>query len=89
MNDDWRLQIDTADPGQALLLVEGLDGPGPGHTLGTAFHDLVKGAVDQGIVPGDVHWVGTAPGAAAGGPGVRASRKARRTGVTGCPQDRQ
>jgi len=41
MNDDWRLQIDTADPGQALLLVEGIDGPGPGHTLGTAFHDRV------------------------------------------------
>ena len=41
MNDDWRLQIDTADPGQALLLVEGLDGPGAGHTLGTAFHDRV------------------------------------------------
>jgi hypothetical protein len=41
MNDEWRLQIDTADPGEALLLVEGLDGPGPGHTLGTAFHDRV------------------------------------------------
>jgi hypothetical protein len=41
MNDDWRLQIDTADPGQALLLVEGIDGPGAGHTLGTAFHDRV------------------------------------------------
>ena len=41
MNDDWRIQIDTADPGQALLLVEGLDGPGAGHTLGTAFHDRV------------------------------------------------
>jgi hypothetical protein len=41
MNDDWRVQIDAADPGQALLLVEGIDGPGPGHTLGTAFHDRV------------------------------------------------
>jgi hypothetical protein len=41
MNDDWRLQIDTADSGQALLLVEALDGPGVGHTLGTAFHDRV------------------------------------------------
>jgi hypothetical protein len=41
MNDDWRLQIDTADSGQALLLVEGIDGPGAGHTLGTAFHDRV------------------------------------------------
>lgn len=41
MNDDWRVQIDAADEGEALLLVEGIDGPGPGHTLGTAFHDRV------------------------------------------------
>jgi hypothetical protein len=41
MNDDWRVQIDAADPGQALLLVEGLGGGAPGHTLGTAFHDKV------------------------------------------------
>lgn len=41
MNDDWRVQIDAADEGQALLLVEGLGGGGPGHTLGTAFHDRV------------------------------------------------
>lgn len=41
MNDDWRVQIDAADAGEALLLVEGIDGPGPGHTLGTAFHDRV------------------------------------------------
>jgi hypothetical protein len=41
MNDDWRVQIEAADEGQALLLVEGLGGPGPGHTLGAAFHDRV------------------------------------------------
>lgn len=40
MNDDWRVQID-ADEGQALLLVEALGGPGPGHNLGSAFHDRV------------------------------------------------
>ena len=41
MNDDWRVEIVAADPGQALLLVEGLGGGTPGHTLGTAFHDKV------------------------------------------------
>jgi hypothetical protein len=41
MNDDWRLQIDAADEGEALLLVEGLGGPGAGHTMGTAFHERV------------------------------------------------
>ncbi len=41
MNDDWRVQIDAADEGEALLLVEGLGGPGPGHTLGTAFGEKV------------------------------------------------
>jgi hypothetical protein len=41
MNDDWRVEIIAADPGQALLLVEGLGGGTPGHTLGTAFHDKV------------------------------------------------
>jgi hypothetical protein len=41
MNDDWRVEIVAADPGQALLLVEGLGGGSPGHTLGTAFHDKV------------------------------------------------
>ncbi|MFN8217671.1 MAG: hypothetical protein U0R71_13845 [Solirubrobacterales bacterium] len=41
MNDDWRLQLQAADEGEALLLVERLGGPGPGHTLGTAFDDKV------------------------------------------------
>ncbi len=41
MNDDWRVEIVAADPGQALLLVEGLGGGSPGHTLGAAFHDKV------------------------------------------------
>ncbi len=47
MNDDWRVEIDAADEGEGLLLIEGLGGPGPGHglgpgqTLGTAFGDKV------------------------------------------------
>jgi hypothetical protein len=47
MNDDWRVEIDAADEGEALLLIEALGGPGPGHgggpgqTLGTAFGDKV------------------------------------------------
>ncbi len=41
MNDDWRVEIIAPDPGQALLLVEGLGGGSPGHTLGVAFHDKV------------------------------------------------
>jgi hypothetical protein len=47
MNDDWRIEIDAADEGEALLLIEALGGPGPGHgegpgqTLGTAFGDKV------------------------------------------------
>jgi hypothetical protein len=41
MNDDWRVQIDAADAGQVLLLVEGLGGGSPGHNLGTALHDRV------------------------------------------------
>jgi hypothetical protein len=41
MNDDWRVQIDAGDEGQALLLVEDFGGGSPGHTLGTAFDDRV------------------------------------------------
>jgi len=50
MNDDWRLEITVADPGQALLLVEGLGGGSPGHTLGTAFHDKVIVSREEGHV---------------------------------------
>ncbi len=41
MSDDWRVEVEAADEGEALLLVESLGGPGPGHTLGTAFDDRV------------------------------------------------
>jgi hypothetical protein len=41
MNDDWRVQIDAAEEGQALLLIEGLEGGEDGHDLGDAFHDRV------------------------------------------------
>lgn len=41
MNDDWRVELQAAEEGDALLLVEGLGGPGPGHALGTAFGDKV------------------------------------------------
>jgi hypothetical protein len=50
MNDDWRVEIVAADPGQALLLVEGLGGGSPGHTLGTAFHDKVIVSRDDNVV---------------------------------------
>lgn len=50
MNDDWRVQIDAADPGQALLLVEGLGGGKPGENLGTAFHDRVIVSRDDDVV---------------------------------------
>jgi hypothetical protein len=39
MNDDWRVQIDAADEGQALLLVEGLEAAESEHGLGDEFHD--------------------------------------------------
>jgi hypothetical protein len=39
MNDDWRVQIDAADEGQALLLVEGLAAGEGEHDLGDEFHD--------------------------------------------------
>ncbi|MGE5406997.1 MAG: hypothetical protein ACM3NV_00130 [Syntrophothermus sp.] len=41
MNDDWRVEVEAADEGEALLLIEGLGGPGPGHSLGTAFDERV------------------------------------------------
>jgi hypothetical protein len=50
MNDDWRVEIVAADPGQALLLVEGLGGGSPGHDLGTAFHDKVIVSRDENVV---------------------------------------
>lgn len=50
MNDDWRVEIVAADPGQALLLVEGLGGGSPGHTLGTAFHDRVIVSRNENVV---------------------------------------
>lgn len=50
MNDDWRVQIDAADPGQALLLVEGLGGGRPGENLGTAFHDKVIVSREDSVV---------------------------------------
>jgi len=50
MNDDWRVQVDAADPGQALLLVEGLGGGRPGENLGTAFHDKVMVSRDENVV---------------------------------------
>jgi hypothetical protein len=39
MNDDWRVQIDAADEGQAILLVEGLEAAEDEHGLGDEFHD--------------------------------------------------
>jgi hypothetical protein len=50
MNDAWRVQITAADPGQALLLVEGLGGGSPGHALGTAFHDRVIVSREDNLV---------------------------------------
>ncbi|HET7444643.1 MAG TPA: hypothetical protein VFJ57_08295 [Solirubrobacterales bacterium] len=50
MNDDWRVEIAAADPGQALLLVEGLGGGKPGENLGTAFHDRVIVSRDDNVV---------------------------------------
>lgn len=50
MNDDWRVQIDAADEGEALLLVEALGGPGPGHNLGTAFNDRVMVSREGALV---------------------------------------
>jgi hypothetical protein len=41
MNDDWRVQIDAADAGQAILLAEGLEAGESEHQLGDAFHDRV------------------------------------------------
>ncbi|MDX6627715.1 MAG: hypothetical protein QOE56_2704 [Solirubrobacterales bacterium] len=41
MNDDWRVQIDAAEEGQALLLIEGLEAGGDGHDLGDGFDDRV------------------------------------------------
>lgn len=41
MNDDWRVQIDAPEEGQALLLIEGLEAGEDGHELGDAFHDRV------------------------------------------------
>lgn len=41
MNDDWRVQIDAPEEGQALLLIEVLDAGEDGHELGDAFHDRV------------------------------------------------
>jgi hypothetical protein len=50
MNDDWRVQIVAADPGQALLLVEGIGGGKPGDGLGTAFHDRVIVSREDNLV---------------------------------------
>lgn len=50
MNDDWRVEVVAADPGQALLLVEGLGGGSPGHTLGSAFHDRVIVSREENVV---------------------------------------
>jgi hypothetical protein len=39
MNDDWRVQIDAADEGEGILLVEGLEAAESEHGLGDEFHD--------------------------------------------------
>jgi hypothetical protein len=41
MNDDWRIQVDSPDPGQARSLVERLETPDLQHDLSDAFHERV------------------------------------------------
>jgi hypothetical protein len=41
MNDDWRIEVDSHDPGHARLLVEQLEASDLQHDLSDAFHDRV------------------------------------------------
>jgi hypothetical protein len=41
VNDDWRIQVDSGDPGRARRLVEQLEAPDLQHDLSDSFHDRV------------------------------------------------